>query len=75
MMVKKTVKVNVAPKMDGVKKNVLKAAKQGAKSAVKSAFKFKVADAKMAKPARKMIGEARKEMKTAKKGIRKYTDY
>ena len=27
MMVKKTVKVNVAPKMDGVKKNVLKAAK------------------------------------------------
>ncbi len=40
-----------------------------------NAFKFKVADAKMAKPARKMIGEARKEMKTAKKEIKKYTDF
>jgi len=53
----------------------LKAAKQGAKSAVKSDFKFKGADAKMDKPARKVIGEARKDMKVAKKEIRKYTDY
>jgi hypothetical protein len=80
IMAKKTIKVSVAPKMDGVKKSVLKAAKKGAKSSVKSAFKFKVADAKMSKgmgskPMRNVVGEARKGMKSAKKEIKKYTDY
>jgi hypothetical protein len=62
----------------GDEKGALRAAKQGAKAKVKSEFKAKVAEAKFdfpKKEARAVIGEERKNYITAKKEIKKYTDY
>lgn len=62
---------------------VLKAAKRGAKARAKSEFKFAQADAKLSKSkgniskkeARKRIQRSRQDYKSAKKEIKKYTDY
>ena len=58
-----------------------RAAKQGAKAKVKSAFKSEVSKAKMGdvkmhqKMVRGMVKDERKNFKSAKKEIRGYTDY
>ena len=71
MVIKKTVVVTPSER----------AAKQGLKAKVKSAFKSEVSKAKMGdvkmpkKMVRGMIKDTRKNFKAAKKEIRGYTDY
>ena len=71
MVIKKTVVVTPSER----------AAKQGLKAKVKSAFKSEVSKAKMGdvkmpkKMVRGMVKDERKNFKAAKKEIRGYTDY
>ena len=71
MVIKKTVVITPSER----------AAKQGLKAKVKSAFKSEVSKAKMGdvkmpkKMVRGMIKDTRKNFKAAKKEIRGYTDY
>jgi ribosomal protein L23 len=78
-------KNSMNPKMV-IKKTVVitpseRAAKQGLKAKVKSAFKSEVSKAKMGdvkmpkKMVRGMVKDTRKNFKAAKKEIRGYTDY
>jgi len=78
-------KNSMNPKMV-IKKTVVitpseRAAKQGLKAKVKSAFKSEVSKAKMGdvkmpkKMVRGMVKDERKNFKAAKKEIRGYTDY
>ena len=71
MVIKKTVVITPSER----------AAKQGLKAKVKSAFKSEVSKAKMGdvktpkKMVRGMVKDTRKNFKAAKKEIRGYTDY
>ena len=77
MVIKKTVVITAKPKPTPSER----AAKQGLKAKVKSAFKSEVSKAKMGdvkmpkKMVRGMIKDTRKNFKAAKKEIRGYTDY